>query len=77
MKDDITWGSEVEVLNYDLLQYSGRPCYGSICGITNIDNAFLSETYGVPFGSRVFTVEFDDGSSEEIPEKYLRLINNP
>jgi hypothetical protein len=69
-----TWGDSVLVVREAPERF--RPqSKGSVCGMTKIDTKFLEEHYSVPMGTFVYTVEFSDGHSIEIPEKYLQKLN--
>lgn len=45
--------------------------YVAICGITIIDNDYLSLKYNFKKGTITYTIEFDDGSDILIPEDLL------
>ena len=45
----------------------------AICGITIIDNDYLSNKYNCDLGTITYTIEFGDGSDILIPEEYLEL----
>ncbi len=45
--------------------------YVAICGITIIDNDYLSLKYNLKKGTITYTIEFDDGSVILIPEEFL------
>ena len=45
--------------------------YVAICGITIIDNDYLSLKYNLKKGTITYTIEFDDGSDILIPEEFL------
>ena len=47
-----------------------------ICGMEKIKSEKLSSLYNIKFGEWLYTIEFGDGSSIEIPEKYLENIKN-
>jgi hypothetical protein len=42
-----------------------------ICGMEKVKSEELSSLYNIEFGNWLYTIEFGDGSSIEIPEKYL------
>ena len=43
----------------------------AVCGLEKVQSEKLSKTYHVEKGSWLYTVEFGDGSSIEVPECYL------
>lgn len=42
-----------------------------ICGMEQIKSEKLAKEFGMNIGEWLYTIEFGDGSSIEIPEKYL------
>jgi hypothetical protein len=44
---------------------------GDVCGVWTIDSAENSEARGEPLGTTIYTVEFGDGTSADVPECYL------
>lgn len=71
----LTWGDVVQVVASAPDKY--RPAaFGDICGIWTIDNVENSAARGEPLGTRIYTVEFGDGVSEEIPEHHLERVNS-
>jgi hypothetical protein len=50
--------------------------HGWICSIINIQNEEQANFFGFPINTTFYTVEYEDGSSEGIPEEFLELHNN-
>lgn len=68
-----TWGDFVKVITSAPVKY--RPGeLGDVCGVWAIDSAENSEARGEPLGTTIYTVEFGDGTSAEIPGCYLEKI---
>ncbi len=42
-----------------------------VCGIEQVKSEKLSRDYDIDIGDWLYTVEFGDGSSTEVPEHYL------
>lgn len=64
------WGDVVKVTsaaNSDV----PKGVLGTICGITQITNEYLSNVYGQPIGSYIYTVEFSNGVSFGLAEIQL------
>jgi hypothetical protein len=70
---DIDWGDEVMVTHDAPSQY-GPGLTGAVCGIWTIKEESLAQEYNVDVGSLLFTIEYIDGTSQEIPGKYLVKI---
>ncbi len=69
-----TWGDSVLVSGDAEERY--RPGQiGSVCGVTEVGSNELAKVLKVPQGSYAYTVEYDDGTDELIPEEYLRSID--
>ena len=49
-----------------LLTSSGQPC--EVVALTEVENAQLVETFRVPLGAILYTVEFGDGSDALVRE---------
>jgi hypothetical protein len=68
-----TWGNAVRIKSEagpDM-----RPgSLASVCGMTEVKTRVLAEALGCAIGTTVFTVEFEDGSSIEIPEALLEVV---
>ena len=68
----VTWGDSIRVLAHAPSRF--RPgSYASVVGVVTTgerEQKVLSE----PRGTRMLTVEFDDGSSIEIPERLVELM---
>jgi 5-methylcytosine-specific restriction endonuclease McrBC GTP-binding regulatory subunit McrB len=48
--------------------------YASVVSMRIIDSIEVEKNFNEPIGSILYHVEFGDGSSMEIPEKYLELF---
>ena len=67
---NFTWGDFVRVVTSAPEKY--RPGeLGDVCGIWTVDSLENSEARGKPIGTTIYTVEFGDGVSAEIPQRYL------
>lgn len=69
-KPRFTWGNSVSV-SVDAEQCYRPGEFGSVCGITCVDNDELAKNLQVPRGSYSYTIEFGDGTDALIPDKYL------
>lgn len=49
---------------------------GDVCGIWTVDTEINAEARGEALGTVIYTVEFGDGASIEIPEYYLEKLEN-
>ncbi len=47
--------------------------WGSICGVRTIDNLDTSQRFKQPLNSKLYLIEFDDGETLEIPQKFLTI----
>lgn len=75
-KNRFTWGDSVRVVKADGICIDWRPgSLGSICGLRTIENekGALSSSFTV--GTIVYTVEFADGESQQIPEEALESVD--
>ena len=65
-----TWNDLVKIKpNATSFYLPGR--IGVICGMEKVKSKELSNEFNVDIGDWIYTIEFGDGSSIEIPEKYL------
>ena len=64
---DLKWGDTV-YLKSGRLTGNRVGSIAEIVGIREIENVKQSEQFSAPLGSRVYLVEFGDGSSLEVPE---------
>mgnify|MGYP000178303761 CR=1 FL=1 len=62
------WGSTVRVLS----DPGNR--LASVCGFRQVETALTAAEFGVAVGTYLVLVEFDDGSSSEIPSSQLQHI---
>ena len=66
-----TWNDSVKISEYAPPQmHPGE--IAVICGMEKVSSALLIEIYQSSIGDWVYTVEFVDGSSIEVPERYLK-----
>ena len=65
-----TWGDFVKIKEISPSKYEPGKL-GSICGIWTINSPVTSHEYEMPFGTVMYTIEFEDGNAIEIPEDYL------
>jgi hypothetical protein len=70
-----TWGDSVRVK-------VGAPpamrpgALAAVCAITEIENDTQAKKYGAPIGSKLYLIEFGDGTSLEIPEAWIEAVSN-
>lgn len=68
-----TWGDLVRVS--EDAESTMRPGdLADVVAITEINSEVLAKSYGAPLGETVYTVEFGDGSSAEVPERWLDKV---
>ena len=68
-----TWGDSVLIVPEAETRF--RPGQiGEVCAITEVDNNNLADHHHVSIGSYVYTIEYADGSDEEIPQEHLRPV---
>jgi len=65
-----TWGDPVLVKKSAPQSYLPGE-FASICGITKVTTEKLANFYHSEINTWVYTIEYEDGSSIEIPERYL------
>jgi hypothetical protein len=67
-----TWGDSVRVVERHGARIDWRPgAVGSICGMHKVEGREQEEAHGFASGTVVYTVEFEDGESAQIPEDAL------
>ena len=65
-----TWGDLVRLSEKAPAKW--RPgAYASVCGMIKVETALHAETFECPIGTMVYTVEYPDGSSVQVPENFL------
>lgn len=65
-----TWNDLVVIkLNAPISYFPGK--IAVICGMEQIKSEKLLNEYDISMGDWIYTIEFGDGSSIEIPELYL------
>lgn len=68
-----TWGDTVNVASHAPTLYEP----GSVCYVVGIGALITDERlrrFNLPYGTIAYTVEYADGHSIEVPEKYLELV---
>ncbi len=69
-----TWGDTVKVRESAPAVW--RPgAFASVCAIALIENEHQSAHYRGPIGTTGYTIEFGDGSSVEVPEDVIDLVD--
>lgn len=68
-----TWNDLVVIVPNAPTSYSPGQI-AVICGMEKVGSSKLSLEFNVEMGSWIYTIEFGDGSSMEIPEIYLKKI---
>lgn len=68
-----TWGALVRTISTAPKDFRPEEM-GEVCGIWTITNEENSLSRGEPVGTIIYTIEFGDGFSAEIPGRYLELI---
>jgi len=72
MENKFDYGATVEILNSAPKKYHPSEI-GFICGMIEIDSEESAVAYDCIDSAWLYTVELLNGSSLEIPEKYLNL----
>lgn len=67
------WGDSVRI-NANAPKEYKPGATASICGIRIIDSSKEADVLNISIGSIVYLVEFGDGSSIEIPARYVESI---
>ena len=71
---NFTWGDTVQVKAS--AQAAIRPgAIAEIVGIREIEGEAQAQQFGSPIGSRLYLIEFADGTSVEIPEAWIEAIS--
>jgi len=71
-----TWGESVRVAEAGGIPISWRPgSVGSICGFRRIENEGEAVSSSFVIGTILYTVEFADGQSVEVPQQALEPID--
>jgi len=65
-----TWGDTVRVVESPPREYQPGQ-YAAVCGLREVKDEQEAAAAGFPLGCLLYTVEFDDGSSVEVPEQFL------
>lgn len=73
MSSELTWGDTVK-LKQDAPAAYAKASLGEIVGFWGIENESASAKYGEPLDTVICTVELSDGSSTEVPTKYLERV---
>lgn len=79
MERSDNWKCKINLFTWNelvIVKSQALSCYfpgkvAVICGMEKIKSEELSSLYAIKFGEWLYTIEFEDGSSIEIPEKYL------
>lgn len=69
---NISWGSSVRVSDERIVEQYGEDI-AEVCRVDVIHDQARSLMFRRPLGTRVFLIEFSDGSSTEVPEDLLEL----
>jgi hypothetical protein len=71
----ITWGDTIQVKKDSPEKfYPGR--LGAICGVRELVSSTSSNMLNSLVNTRIYTVEFGDGNTVEIPAKYLIKVKD-
>lgn len=72
-----TWGDSVRVAEVEGALMTWRPgSVGSICGLRTIENEEQARSTALAVGTTVYTVEFEDGESAQVPEYALEPLDD-
>jgi hypothetical protein len=69
-----TWGDTVRV-NAAAAEASRPGELGEIVGIREVETEAQARQFESPIGSRLYLVEFGDGTSVEIPEAWIDAVD--
>ena len=75
MSNLFTWNDLVRVKSNAPLSYFPNQI-AVVCGMLQVQSEKLRLKFGVSIGDWIYTIEFGDGSSVEIPESYLEKYPN-
>jgi hypothetical protein len=71
----MTWGDSVRVRPEAAAE--ARPgATASVCGIRKVETREQGLEYGVTIGTTLYLIEFDDGTSIEVPEAWLEACDD-
>lgn len=70
MKSRFDWGESVEVDERAPSEFSPGKI-GEVCGIHKVESHSESSAFNQPIGTVVYTIEFSNGNSAEIPQEFL------
>lgn len=73
---EFTWGELVRV-SEDAEQAMRPGELADVVAITEINSEERAESLGAAVGETAYTIEFGDGSSVEVPGKYLQKVHLP
>lgn len=77
MKDDesnlFTW-NDLVLIKFDALSSYSPGKIAIVCGMTQVESEFQVQTHKIDIGDWIYTLEFSDGSSIEVPEVYLESL---
>jgi hypothetical protein len=70
-----TWGDTVRIKTgaLPLMRPGGL---AAVCGIRTIETVEQAEQFSRPIGTALYLVEFDDGTSVEVPESLLEVVQH-
>jgi hypothetical protein len=72
---DFTWGDTVRVKAG--AQPARRPgAIAEVVGIRDIEAADQAREFEAPIGSKLYLIEFGDGTSHEIPEAWIEAVSS-
>ena len=68
-----TWGDTVQIKDH--VSQPMRPgSLASICGMRELETAEQAEQFGCGIGTTVYLVEFSDGTSMELAEDFVVVV---
>lgn len=73
--DRPTWGDTVRIRS-DAPSGMGPGLLAAVCGIREVENEDQARQVGRPIGATLLLVELGDGSSFEIPEDLVEVVND-
>ena len=70
-----TWGDSVRVAETEGVRIDWRPgAIGSVCGVRRVETEQQAKLSSFPIGTVIYTVEFNDGESTQVPEEALERV---
>lgn len=69
---EATWGDTVRV-SADAPSIMRPGCIAAVVGVTDVITPEQAERYGTPVGSRVLSIEFVDGVTIEVHDKWVHV----